>query len=229
LFNLLHFVFSDLESGLLGRADAPVHIPPQEVINDFKIFDSNTNGEISAVEFNHALRNDGQLASKFGLSDYVLHENGSSEKYDQIFKAIDYDRKNALNVRSTEAYHKHADIVHIYRFNKQANNVHAPNIRLSPNFWLRLFSDPCFRYARCCDTSVMEISQHRNSPASSPSAATSATACKPLWTRRRENAQNRRSTLRAPKCRRLAVPRRTRHACSASPPSPSPSPASPFA
>jgi hypothetical protein len=103
-------VFSDLESGLLGRADAPVHISPQEVINDFKIFDSNTNGEISAAEFIHALRNDGQLASKFGLSDDVLHENGSSKKYKQIFKAIDYDRKHALNVCKMLRYFGHGDL-----------------------------------------------------------------------------------------------------------------------
>jgi hypothetical protein len=103
-------VFSDLESGLLDRAYAPVHISPQEVINDFKIFDSNTNGEISAVEFIHALRNDGQLASKFGLSDDVLHENGSHEKYDQIFKAIDYNQKDALNVCKMLRYFGHGDL-----------------------------------------------------------------------------------------------------------------------
>jgi hypothetical protein len=138
-------VFSDLESGLLGRADAPVHISPQEVINDFKIFDSNTNGEISAAEFIHALRNDGQLASKFGLSDDVLHENGSSKKYKQIFKAIDYDRKHALNVRSN-AFRKHANFVHFSRFNKTRqdclsfNIVHVPHIRISPYFSLHLCS-----------------------------------------------------------------------------------------
>ena len=98
----MHFVFSDLESGLLDKACAPVQIPPQEVIFDFKIFDSNTNGEISSMEFVDALRNDGRLASKFGLSDDVLHENGSLEKYDQIFRAIDYDQKQALNVRSSK-------------------------------------------------------------------------------------------------------------------------------
>jgi hypothetical protein len=138
-------VFSDLESGLLDRAYAPVHISPQEVINDFKIFDSNTNGEISAAEFIHALRKDGQLASKFGLSDDVLHENGSHEKYDQIFKAIDYNQKDALNVRSN-AFRKHTNFVHFSRFIKTGQDclcfhiVHVPHIRISPYFSLHLCS-----------------------------------------------------------------------------------------
>jgi hypothetical protein len=97
------------------------------------------------VEFIHALRNDGQLASKFGLSDDVLHEKGSHEKYDQIFKTIDYNQKNALNVRSN-AFRKHANFVHFSRFNKTGQDcpclhiVHVPHIRISPYFSLHLCS-----------------------------------------------------------------------------------------
>ncbi len=69
-----------------------------DVILDFKTLDQDRNGEISAVEFIDGLRSNRQLASKFGLSDDILKENGTREKYELTFGSIDYNHSETVNV-----------------------------------------------------------------------------------------------------------------------------------
>ena len=73
---------------------------PIDVILDFKTLDQDRNGEISAGEFINGLRSNRQLASKFGLSDDILNENGTRAKYELAFGSIDHNHAETVNVIS---------------------------------------------------------------------------------------------------------------------------------
>ncbi len=71
---------------------------PIDVILDFKSLDQDQSGEITAVEFIDGLRSNRQLAAKFGLTDNILSENGTREKYELTFGNIDYNHTATVNV-----------------------------------------------------------------------------------------------------------------------------------
>jgi hypothetical protein len=79
-------------------ASPPAALTPIDVILDFKTIDQNHDGEISAVEFIDGLRSNRQLAAKYGLSDDILNENGTREKYEMAFGSIDYNHSDTVNV-----------------------------------------------------------------------------------------------------------------------------------
>jgi hypothetical protein len=76
----------------------PAAMTAIEVIFDFKTLDQNHDGEISAVEFMDGLRSNRQLASKFGLSDDILNEDGTRAKYELTFGSIDHNQHQSVNV-----------------------------------------------------------------------------------------------------------------------------------
>ncbi len=76
----------------------PAALTAIDIIFDFKTLDQNQDGEISAVEFIDGLRSQRHLASKFGLSDDVLNENGTRTKYELTFGSIDYNHSETVNV-----------------------------------------------------------------------------------------------------------------------------------
>ncbi len=69
-----------------------------DVIRDFRTLDRDRNGEITAVEFIHGIRSNPQLASKFGLSEDILSENGTRAKYELKFGSIDHNHTETVNV-----------------------------------------------------------------------------------------------------------------------------------
>lgn len=82
---------------------SPAALPPAtltaiEVVLDFKTLDQNQDGEISAVEFIDGLRSQPHLASRFGLSDDILNDNGTRTKYELTFRIIDYNHSETVNV-----------------------------------------------------------------------------------------------------------------------------------
>jgi hypothetical protein len=90
----------DSSSQLLSKDSAVLapNFTPIDVICDFKTIDLDKNGEITAVEFIDGLRSNRQLASKFGLSDDILNESGTREKYELTFGTIDYNHSATVNV-----------------------------------------------------------------------------------------------------------------------------------
>ena len=76
----------------------PQPLEPIDVVLDFKTLDQDGNGEITAMEFIDGLRSNRQLASKFGLSDDILNENGIRAKYELAFGIIDYNHSETVNV-----------------------------------------------------------------------------------------------------------------------------------
>jgi hypothetical protein len=87
--------------GNTPNTDAPsshIGCTPIDVILDFKILDQNKDGEITAVEFIDGLRSNRQLASKFGLSDDCMNDDGTRTKYELIFGSIDYNHSETVNV-----------------------------------------------------------------------------------------------------------------------------------
>ena len=98
---------SALESGEFGDAadpvdravSPPVSLTPMDVILDFKALDQDHNGEISAIEFMDGLRSNRLLATKFGLSDDILEENGTRARYELTFGTIAYDHNEIVDVK----------------------------------------------------------------------------------------------------------------------------------
>jgi hypothetical protein len=95
---------SDLIKGAVMSASPSNGCTAIDVIIDFRTLDQNKNGEITALEFMDGLRSNRQLASKFGLSDDILEENGTREKYELKFGIIDIDHSKTVNVRTLLTY-----------------------------------------------------------------------------------------------------------------------------
>ena len=89
----------DIESGLTKRSSGLTKpMTAYEVVDAFITLDQDKDGQITNKEFVDALKENPQIAEKFGLEQSLVLEEVPRERYDLVFGQIDYDHSQTVDV-----------------------------------------------------------------------------------------------------------------------------------